>query len=224
MIRVLAVDDHPIVREGLAKLFALDPRFAPLRHAASAAEIKALLQSEPPDVLILDLSLGQESGLDVLRSLRAQGWQFPVVVLSMHDEAIYAERVLQAGAQAYLMKQTAADYVVRVVHQVLSGEIVVSQSMQSRLLARLSRSGVSQEQGLYSLSNREVEVLRLMGQGLSTAQIAARLQRSVKTIETHRAALKKKLGLRTGLDLVHYAARWQSDAIALDADFSGRAH
>ena len=210
-IRVLLVDDHPIIRQGLAQLFSLDTQFACVRQAGTTAEVKACLGSGyVPDVMVLDLSLGKESGLDLLRSLRADGFESPVVVLSMYDESAYAERALQAGAQAYLMKQSAAESVVEAVHRVLRGEIVLSANMQTQMLSRMvgrRRVGDSKE----SLSDREIQVLQLIGSGLSTSEIASSLRRSVKTIESHRAAIKSKLGLRSGLELIRYAANMRPD-------------
>ncbi len=210
-IRVLLVDDHPIIRQGLAQLFSLDTQFTCVRQAGTTAEVKACFSSGyMPDVMVLDLALGKESGLDLLRSLRADGFASPVVVLSMYDESAYAERALQAGAQAYLMKQSAAENVVEAVHRVLRGEIVLSANMQTQMLSRMvgrKRVGDSKE----SLSDREIQVLQLIGDGLSTGEIAATLRRSVKTIESHRAAIKSKLGLRSGLELIRYAANMRPD-------------
>ena len=210
-IRVLLVDDHPIIRQGLSQLFSLDARFTCVRQAGSIAEVKACLGGGyAPDVMVLDLALGKESGLDLLRGLRADGFESPVVVLSMYDEAAYAERALQAGAQAYLMKQSAAENVVEAVHRVLRGEIVLSAAMQTQMLSRMvgrRRSTDAKD----SLSDREIQVLQLLGNGLSTSEIAATLRRSVKTIESHRAAIKTKLGLRSGLELIRYAANMRPD-------------
>ena len=215
--RVLLVDDHPIIRQGLAQLFSLDPRYAPVQQAGNLADAKRALQESPPDVMVLDLSLGKESGLDLLRALRAEGSTLPVVVLSMYDESVYAERVLHAGAQAYLMKQTAAEQVVDAVQRVLRGEIVVSAAVQTQLLSRFGRSKATADP-VSTLSDREIEVLQLMGRGLSTGEIADSLKRSVKTIETHRGALKTKLGLRSGLELVRFAAQWQPDRVMPEAE------
>lgn len=208
---VLLVDDHPIIRQGLAQLFALDGQFSAVLQAGTVAEAKAQLRGKPaPDVMVLDLALGKESGLDLLRSLRSEGFSLPVVVLSMYDESAYAERALQAGAQAYLMKQSAAEHVVQAVHRVMRGEIVLSPSMQTQMLGRIAgrKRGVDR---IESLSDREIQVLQMIGNGLSTSEIAQALRRSVKTIESHRSALKTKLGLRSGLDLVRYAASWRPD-------------
>ncbi len=218
-IRVLVVDDHPIIRQGLSQLFSLDQAFAAVTQAGSIAEARTALRETAPDVMVLDLSLGKESGLDLLRMLRTEGNSLPVVVLSMYDESVYAERALHAGAQAYLMKQSAAEHVVSAVHSVLRGEIVVSAAIQSQLISRMVRGKAAVGQ-LESLSDREMQVLQLLGQGLSTSAIAIALNRSAKTIETHRAALKSKLGLRSGLELLRYAARWKPDQplVAPDRD------
>jgi two-component system, NarL family, response regulator FusR len=210
-VRVLLVDDHPIIRQGLAQLFSLDPNFAPPQQAGTSNEARALLSgSNPPDVMVLDLALGKESGLDLLRDLRNDGLTLPVVVLSMYDENAYAERALQAGAQAYLMKQSAAEFVVEAVNRVLHGEIVLSPSMQTLMLSRMVGRKRENEQA-EPLSEKEIQVLQLISNGLSTSDIAERLSRSVKTIESHRSSIKVKLGLRSGLELVRYAARLRPD-------------
>lgn len=214
--RVLLVDDHPLIRQGLSQLFSLDPGFAPALQAGTIAEAKAQVHgANPPDVMVLDLALGKESGLDFLRNLRAEGFNLPVVVLSMYDESAYAERALQAGAQAYLMKQSAAEHVVQAVQRVMRGEIVLSPAMQTQMLSRITgrKRGVDR---IETLSDREIQVLELMGKGMSTSEISQTLRRSVKTIESHRSSLKIKLGLRTGLELVRYAANWRPDLPALD--------
>lgn len=206
---VLIVDDHPIVREGIAQLLSAEPGIGAVLQAASSASARSLMAAHTVDMIILDISLAGESGLDFLASLRAAGSKMPVLVLSMYDEAVYAERVLQAGAQGYLMKQSAAAQVTGAVLRILAGEIVVSPTVQNSLLVRLAGAGSGKPaSAAQSLSDRELDVLRLIGEGLSTAEIASALHRSTKTIETHRAALKAKLSLKSGLELVHYAARW----------------
>lgn len=211
-IEVLVIDDHAIVRQGLSQLLLSTPGFSVVREAANTLETKAALKQSLPDVIILDMSLGKESGLDLLRSIRADGITVPVVVLSMYDEALYAERVLHAGGQAYLMKQTAFESIASTIKKVVAGAIVVSPEMQSLLLTRMIQ-GKAGAAPIDALTDREIEVLQLIRQGLSSAEIAESLNRSIKTIEAHRASLRQKLGLRTSQDLIRYALQWQPDQV-----------
>jgi DNA-binding NarL/FixJ family response regulator len=206
MTRVLIVDDHPILRHGIAQLVGREPDFDPCAEAGTIDEALALLAAQPIDVAIVDLSLEDESGMELIRKARARCPGLQCLVLSMHDERLHAERALRAGARGYLMKQEATRKIVAALRQVRAGHIYLSEAVASEILGRLAGGAPAEPDGgpenaLGGLSDREMEVLRLIGRGLKTGEIARSLNRSVHTIETHRASIKRKLGLRTAGDL-----------------------
>jgi DNA-binding NarL/FixJ family response regulator len=208
--QIVIVDDHPIVRHGLAQLINDETGLNVCGSAATAAEALGLLGETEPDLAIVDLSLGDESGLDLVKTLHAQHPDLPVLVLSMHDEAYYADRVLRAGAMGYIMKQEAAEQMISAIHQVLSGKVYLSESMAASMLTRfVGRKVVRGGTPVDHLTDRELQVLGLIGKGLGTRQIAEKLHLSVKTIENHREHIKAKLKLRTSAELVRYAVRWE---------------
>ncbi len=201
--RVLIVDDHPLMREGLAQLIGKQRDLIACGEAATAADAKSAVERDAPDVVILDLMLGYSDGLDLIKFLKAIAPQVPVLVISMHDETVYAERALLAGAMGYITKQEASDKVLDAVRAVLRGEAFLS----GRMRALLSRSGGEPVAAL-PLSDRELHVFRLIGAGLPTRQIAERLTLSVKTIESYRENIKVKLGLADGAALSARAHAW----------------
>jgi DNA-binding NarL/FixJ family response regulator len=207
---ILIVDDHPIVRHGLTQLLNQEPDLDVCMEAASAAEALALLERKRPDVTIADISLDGKNGLELVKAIRRRDTKMPILVLSMHDENLYAERALRAGANGYVMKQEAADRVLDGVRAVLRGEIFVSAKVASRCVRDvISRSsGPVDEFGIGRLSDRELEVFEWLGRGLSSAQIAARLALSSKTIETYRSHIKSKLHLASSVELVQHAVNW----------------
>jgi DNA-binding NarL/FixJ family response regulator len=208
--QILIVDDHPIVRHGLAQLINDEPGLHVCGSAATGAEAMAALDETFPDLVIVDLSLGDESGLDLVKSLHGQHADLPILVLSMHDEAYYADRVLRAGAMGYIMKQEAAEQMISAIHQVLSGKVYLSESMAASMLTRfVGRKVVRGGTPVDHLTDRELQVLELIGKGLGTRQIAEKLHLSVKTVENHREHIKAKLKLRTSSELVRYAVRWE---------------
>jgi DNA-binding NarL/FixJ family response regulator len=208
--QVLVVDDHPIVRHGLAQLINDEPGLNVCGSAASPAETLDLLRSSVPDLVIVDLSLGDESGLDLVKTLHAEYPDLPILVLSMHDEAYYADRVLRAGAMGYIMKQEAAEQMISAIHQVLAGKVYLSESMAASMLTRfVGRTVVRGGTPVDHLTDRELQVLGLIGKGLGTRQIASKLHLSVKTVENHREHIKAKLKLRSSAELVRYAVRWE---------------
>lgn len=211
--RVLIVDDHPIIRQGMAALLSGVTGFAPIDQAASGDEALALARRARPDVVLLDLSLGPESGLDVLRRLHALDRSIPVLVISMHDEALHSERALRAGAVGYVMKHEATEAVIDAIRRVLRGEVALSPRMQTALIARMTTQSERRRSGVDALSDREMEVLRLIGLGVSSNDIANQLCRSVKTIEAHRASIRNKLGLTSNLDLIRFATLWIEDPV-----------
>jgi DNA-binding NarL/FixJ family response regulator len=182
-----------------------------LEVCGEAESIEAAMQlatSAHPDLAIVDLSLTEGTGLDLIRSLRESTPTLPVLVLSMHDEALFAERVLRAGARGYIMKREAITGLVGAVRQVLSGRIYVSEGMAQSVLERLGHDGAALDNPLANLTDRELEVFDLIGRGLSTAAIAEQIGVSVKTIETYRSNIKAKLNLKDATDLIRFAATW----------------
>lgn len=200
-LRVLVVDDHPIVRHGLMQMLSADPGISRCVAAGTVAEALATIERSRPDAVVLDISLGEESGLDLLRRMQARDLDVPVLVLSMFDESVYAERSLRLGARGYLMKEAAAEHVVDAVHRIARGETVLSPEMAARMDDADTR-------GIASLSDRELAVLTLIGSGNSVADIARLHSRSIKTIEAQRESIKRKLGLRSAAELARYAVLW----------------
>ncbi len=204
--KILVVDDHPIVREGMSMLINGQPDLAVCGTAGEARAGMQAVTSFDPDLVILDISMAGPDGLEVLKSIRSQFAGLPVLILSMHDESRYAERALRAGANGYIMKQEATDKVLIAIRRILAGEIYVSDFIASRILQRVAgRCGPVTEPPLAKLSDRELEVFRLIGIGYGSRQIAEQLNLSVKTVETYEAHLKEKLSLRSARELVQYA-------------------
>jgi DNA-binding NarL/FixJ family response regulator len=206
--RVFVVDDHPIVRAGLAQLINREPDLAVCGDAEEMHGALDTIESLKPDILIVDISLNGPDGLDLLKTIRAKGSALPVLILSMHDETIYAERALRAGANGYIMKQEGTDRVLVALRRILNKEIYVSDRIANKMLRHfVSGSGTAalHRTPFDELSDRELEVLRLIGEGRSTRQIAEDLRLSVKTVETYQSHLKDKLGLKNSRELLHYA-------------------
>ena len=207
--RVLIVDDHPIVRQGLRRMIETESDLVVCGEVQTEREARAAIRALAPDVVIVDISLTQGDGLELVRDVHAQRPELPMLVLSMHDELIYGERLLAAGACGYIMKQAASDQLLVALHRVLSGEIYISDALAGSL-GRARAEGVD---GIGSdpidrLSNRELQVLSLIGRGLSSREAADGLGLSVKTVETHRQSLKRKLNLATNAQLLRYAINW----------------
>lgn len=203
------MDDHPIVREGLAAVLSHKPGLEVCGEAASIVEALALIDTLHPDLAIIDLSLADGSGLDLIKRIKARNVSTKMLVLSMSDESLYAERALRAGAMGFLHKQEAREKLIDAIRQVLDGKIFVSEAINERLLQQvmvgrqpLERSSIT------ALSDRELEVFELIGQGLGSSEIAQRLHLGIKTIETHRQRIKGKLDLKSGLELVRHATQW----------------
>ena len=208
--KVLLVDDHAIMRQGLAELINGEPDLAVCGQVEDAQNALQAVAELHPDLVLVDLSLKGGSGLDLIRALRMRQSMLPVLVVSMHDESLYVERALRAGARGYIMKHEATDIMMGAIRRVLRGEIYVSDRMMTKLLGRLL-PGDSPETStsiLERLSNRELEVFRLIGEGHSTRHIAAVLHVSIKTVESHRAHIKEKLQLNDTTELVRYAMQW----------------
>ncbi len=207
--RILLVDDHPIMRHGLAQLIRTEPALEVCAEAGTAAAGFAALEKWMPDIVIVDLTLPDRHGLELIRDILALRPATRCIVLSMHDETLYAERALRAGARGYVMKETAAETLITAIQRVISGAIYVSEAMSSRMLEQVAgqrgKSGVS---GVARLSDRELEVLEMIGQGTATKVIAEKLGISARTVEAHRAHMKEKLGISDGAALVRYAVQW----------------
>ena len=210
MTRILIVDDHPLVRTGFAQLIGDCPDLEVCGEAGDMAEALNQVDATNPDLAIIDLSLAGGSGLDLIERIRSRNKDLLMLVASMHDETLYAERVLAAGARGYINKQEAQESIIRAIRQVLSGKVYLSQQMTDRLLSGLVDS-TGEKRDIDSLSNRELQVFELIGEGVSSSQIAEQLNLSIKTIETHQANIKKKLGLGSAHELNQRAIRWAMD-------------
>ncbi|CAG9181851.1 Oxygen regulatory protein NreC [Cupriavidus pinatubonensis] len=205
--RVLIVDDHPIVREGLAHLLNMHEELQVCCTASSAEEALQGMVCEP-DMAIVDLSLHKDSGLDLVRTLRQHHPELAILVLSMHDESLFAERALRAGANGYLMKLEATEHIMSAIQEVLAGNIYLSAAMHGRLARALTASRNATAGSVASLSEREFEVLHLIGLGFGTREIARKLNRSIKTVEAHQANIKEKLDIHSGKALIRFAIQW----------------
>ncbi len=204
--RVLIVDDHPIVRHGLARMIEASPDLAVCGEVETVADAKHAIRELEPDVVIVDLTLGQGDGLELVRDVRAQRPGLPMLVLSMHEESIYAERMVAAGARGYIMKEAASDQLLIALRRVLAGKVYLSEALTARLRARgAAPTGEATEDPLRRLSNREMQVLGKLGRGLSSRAIATDLTLSVKTVESHRQSIKRKLNLANNAQLLQYA-------------------
>jgi DNA-binding NarL/FixJ family response regulator len=207
--RLLILDDHPMMREGLAQLINNEADLTVCGEAGTGTECVELVGKLKPDLLLADISLPDKSGIEVIKDSLALHPDVPVLVISMHDETLYAERILRAGARGYIMKQEGGQKLMAAIRKVLSGEIYVSDKISAKILESFSgRSEQVSHRPMESLSDREFEVLQLLGQGKGTSEIAKLLNLSAKTVEAHRANIKRKLELKTGPELVRYAVRW----------------
>ena len=206
--RILVVDDHPIVRLGIRQMIAAEPDLEICAEAESADAARQLVVKAHPDLAIVDLSLAEGAGLELIRSLRGSAPSLPVLVLSMHDEVLFAERALRAGARGYIMKREAITGLVVAIRQVLAGRIYVSEGMAQAVLERLGNEPAASDNPVGNLTNRELEVFSMIGRGLNTGEIAGQLGVSIKTIETYRSNIKTKLNLKDATDLIRFAATW----------------
>lgn len=207
--RLLIVDDHPMMRNGLAQLIDNEGDLKVCAQADNAGQAINAVAKLQFDLALVDISLPDKSGLELIKDMRSLAPNLPILVVSMHDELIYAERVLRAGARGYIMKQEGGQKFLQAIRHVLAGQIYVSDKMSARILESLSgQSPAPTGSPVRRLSDREFEVFQLIGQGVGTSEIAIRLHLSVKTVEVHRANIKQKLDLETATELVRYAVRW----------------
>ncbi len=208
-VKILIVDDHPLVREGLIGLLTAQSDFQVCGEAAGLAEARQALAATRPDVVIVDLTLRDGHGIELIKEIKAHGERPYVLVLSMHDESLFAERALRAGAVGYLSKHEAPRTIIQAVRTILSGKLYVSQRLTEQMVHRAFTSGKDlQRSPMDQLTDREMEVFQLIGQGLTIRQIASKLELSPKTVETHREHIKEKLDLKNTTELTKHAVQW----------------
>lgn len=207
--RILLVDDHAVVRYGIAQLINRQSDLVVCGEEEDASRALSSITTLKPDLVIADISLKDSSGLELMRNLKAQSPGMPVLVVSVHDESIYAEIAFRAGALGYLMKQEAVEKIIPAIRRVLSGSIYVSDAQAARMLQQQVRGqNTIQESPVKSLSDRELEVFQMIGQWKKTKDIAGQLHLSIKTIEYYREQIKRKLNLKSAAELTHYATSW----------------
>lgn len=206
--RLVLIDDHPIMRHGLAQLIRAEEGLDVIGEAGSARDGLEVVGKLKPDLAVIDLTLPDKNGLELVKDIRALHPSTQCIVLSMHDETLYGERSLRAGARGYVMKEEAADHLVTAIHKVIGGGLYVSESLNARMLEQVTGASRSKATGMDALTDRELEILSLIGSGVPTKNIAAQLSISARTVEAHRAHIKEKLGMTDGASLVRYAVQW----------------
>ena len=207
--RVFVVDDHPIVRNGIAQLIDREADLVVCGEAEDEPQALAAIDKTAPDIVLVDLMLQRGDGISLIKQLSALHPKLPILVLSMHSEALYAARVLRAGAKGYLMKREAVEKVLFAIRRVLAGQYYLSEQMQSNLLASQGKHDENVVASPFEkLSDRELEVFRLLGEGAGSSKIARQLNLSINTVASHRASIKKRLGLKDSTELLQHAIRW----------------
>jgi DNA-binding NarL/FixJ family response regulator len=210
--RVAVLDDHPLFRERLCQLINNEPDMEVCGEAEGAEQALRLIRTAMPDLAIVDIALKASSGLELIRSIKALSISVPVLVLSMHEESLYADRALRAGASGYITKSQEAGDVLMAIRAVLAGKVYLSQEMTTDLLKNLGATGIrGVPRSVDRLTDRELQVLELIGRGRTTREIAETLKLGVATIDTYRARIKEKMNFRNATDLVHFAIRWVSE-------------
>jgi len=207
--KIVIVDDHPIVRQGLKELINHENDLTVCGQAGDAHQAMKIIKSLSPDMVIVDITLKEKNGMELIKDIKVQYPNLPVLALSMHDETLYAERAIRAGARGYIMKQQATEKVVAAIRKVLKGEVYISERMVAKVMGKLA--GVKTETSaspLDCLSDRELEVFLMIGKGHGTRQIAKKLHLSIKTIETYRSHVKEKLNFADSTELLQYAIQW----------------
>jgi len=206
--RIVIVDDHPLFRKGLEQLInSSDDAFKVCGEASDAAEGMSVIRELKPDLVIVDLSLPGANGIELIKNIRAEFQKLPVLILSMHDESLYALRGLRAGAQGYVMKQEALENVIVAIREVLAGRPYLSPDMSAKLITNFA-AGTNEANPTDRLSDRELEILELIGKGHDVREIATALHISAKTVETHRAHIKEKLNLKNARQVTRFAVQW----------------
>lgn len=207
--RVVMVDDHPIFRQGLAQLINQATDLTVCGEADDALSAMEVITQLKPDVVLLDITLKGSSGLELIKEIKKHDHRLAILVLSMHDESVYAERALRAGAMGYVTKEEATERVLTAIRHVLNGKIFLSEEMSSQMLNKFATSKLTQRRSsLDSLSDRELEVFALVGRGLGTREVSEKMHLSIKTIETHREHIKQKLNLKNATELARRAIQW----------------
>ncbi|HXC99531.1 MAG TPA: response regulator transcription factor [Verrucomicrobiae bacterium] len=207
--RILIVDDHPLFREGLRQMIERNPEWTVCGEAADAAEALAAIPAQEPDLVMVDISLGGASGLDLIKSVKAQYEELPVLVISMHDESLFAQRAIRAKAMGYVMKHEPAKTVQAAISKVLAGNLYLSDAMSTAMLSKFMLGKEDEPRSATeTLSDRELEVFRMLGKGRGTRQIAGELNLTIATINSFRARIKEKLGVKSSSELVLHAMRY----------------
>lgn len=206
--QIFIVDDHPLFREGLVGLVKREADLAVCGEADNALQALTDIQSAKPDLVLADIGLPGKSGLELVKDIRGACPEMAILVISMHDETLYAERVLRAGGRGYIMKQEGPEKILQAIRQVLDGQIAVSGKMSGRILEALSDRRAKSNSPIARLTDREFEILQLIGHGKDSHAIAEQLHLSVKTVDAHRGNIKEKLEMESGTELICYAARW----------------
>ena len=217
--KILIVEDHPIFRWGLSELINQEPDMVVCGEATSASGAWKAIERLDPDLIIADITLENSDGIDLTKDINRRGKTIPVLILSMHDQFLYAERALHAGARGYIMKQEAMESVVTAIRQVLAGKIYLNDRVKDRILFNLAdRPAGDSRSSIDRLTDRELEVFRMIGKGFSTREIASKLHLSIKTIGTYRERIKEKLNLKHANELVRHAVHWEKTGEVPSAD------
>ena len=215
--KILIVEDHPIFRWGLCELINQESDLVVCGQAENTRQAWQAIETLNPDLVIADIALQESDGIELVKEINRTRKDLPVLILSMHDEFLYAERALHAGARGYIMKQEAMDSVVTAVRHVLSGKIYLNDSVKEHILVQLAdRSAGKSKASIQRLTDRELEVFRLIGKGYTTRDIADRLHLSVKTIGTYRERIKEKLNIKHANELVRYAVHWEKNGEVIE--------
>ena len=209
--KVLIVDDHPIVRQGLADLVDQEENLTVCGQAGDPGEALAAIKQLSPDMVTIDISLKESSGIELIKDIQNQYPDLPLLAISMHEESLFAERALRAGARGYIMKREATKKVITAIRKVLKGDIYLSEAMATKVLSKVLSGEKPFASPIDRLTDRELEVFTLLGEGRTTRQVAEQLHLSIKTIETHRAHIKEKLNLADANELMRHAFQWVSD-------------
>lgn len=210
--KIFLVDDHPLVREGLARRILREPGLTVCGEAGTASEALEAIAKLQPQLVVVDISLPGRDGIDLIKEIKARHDNIQMLVLSFHDESLYGDRALRAGARGYITKHEPPDNLIKAIHRVLAGEIVVGKNTVERVLQRVAGARNSTwTSPIEMLSDRELEIFRLIGQGRQRRQIAGELHLSVKTIEAHRANIRQKLGLKNATELIQHALQFVRD-------------
>jgi DNA-binding NarL/FixJ family response regulator len=206
---ILIVDDHPIVAQGFTQLLENEPDLSVCGSASNVTEARDEIRNKAPDLILLDISLGGQNGLELVKDLAKEQPDLAVLVVSLHDESVYAERSLRAGARGFIMKTEPTEKLLFAIREVLQGRIYISESLKGRILKRMYQPSDVVTNPVDTLSDRELEVFSLIGEGMTTRKISESLNLGIKTVETHKLKIRKKLNLESGNQLTRYAVEWR---------------